>query len=85
MSQAVNKSAISVLDEFCKYKKQPPAEYTFLTKNDGETDFVCTVKSFDETKTGKGKINKFILYVEFNDFEISVFSYIKEKGQTCSR
>lgn len=53
MSQIINKSAINVLDEFCKKKLQPPAVYEF-TSDDVASDFVCTVKSFNETKTGKG-------------------------------
>lgn len=56
MSQAVTKSSISVLGEFCKRKCQPPAVYTFIS-DESALEFVCTVKCFDETKTGKGKVN----------------------------
>lgn len=52
MSQNINKSPISVLDEFCKRKLQPPANYTFSSVN--TTDFMCTVTAFNETKTATG-------------------------------
>lgn len=64
MSQIINKSAISVLDEFCKRKRQPPAVYTFNSDDGASEPFVCTVKAFNETKTGKGKtIDDFMLVV----------------------
>lgn len=60
MSAATTKSAISVLDEFCKRKLQPPSVYTF-TSDDIGSDFVCTVNAFNETKTGKGNtLNTFL-------------------------
>lgn len=54
MSQIVTKSAVSVLEEFCQRKLQPPGVYTF-TSDDNTSDFVCTVAAFNETKIGKGK------------------------------
>lgn len=60
MSQITNKSPISVLDEFCKKKMQPPAEYK-LTSDGIASDFVCTITSFNETITAKGIPNLFCL------------------------
>lgn len=59
MSQVINKSPINVLDEFCKRKQQPPAEYIF--SSDNNADFLCTVTSFNETKTATGIYSESVL------------------------